>query len=103
MRLGAIEAAGRAGVPFTSGVLVGIGETRRERLESLHALHELHLQYGHIQEIIIQNFRAKKHTAMQDVAEPSLEVRSKAHMMVLVQCPLFHGHEDRLLRVLASV
>src|SRR5882724_13688217 len=59
VRLGVIEAAGAARVPFTSGILIGIGETRAERLDSLLALRELHERHGHIQEIIIQNFRAK--------------------------------------------
>ncbi|KIY91774.1 hypothetical protein MNEG_16189, partial [Monoraphidium neglectum] len=56
-RLAALAAAGAAGVPFTSGVLVGIGESRRERLESLIAIRRAHETYGHVQEVIIQNFR----------------------------------------------
>ena len=59
VRLATIAAAGEAAVPFTSGILIGIGETRRERIEALLALRDLHERYGHIQEIIIQNFRAK--------------------------------------------
>lgn len=59
-RLATIAAAGEAAVPFTSGILVGIGETREERLQSLAALKGLHQQHGHLQELIIQNFRAKK-------------------------------------------
>ena len=55
---------GRARVPFTSGILIGIGETRAERLASLLALRELHERHGHLQEIIIQNFRAKPDTRM---------------------------------------
>ena len=58
---------------MTTGILIGIGETRRERLDSLLALRELHQQYGHIQEVIIQNFRAKPATNMAAAEEPSLE------------------------------
>jgi FO synthase len=69
-RLAAIAAAGEAAVPFTSGILIGIGETRRERIEALLALRDLHDRYGHIQEIIIQNFRAKPETRMAAAPEP---------------------------------
>ncbi|MDN2567113.1 5-amino-6-(D-ribitylamino)uracil--L-tyrosine 4-hydroxyphenyl transferase CofH [Aquibium sp. A9E412] len=72
VRLAMIEAAGRAAVPFTSGILIGIGETRRERIEALLALRALHRRHGHIQEIIVQNFRAKPGTRMADAAEPGL-------------------------------
>ena len=65
-----IAAAGEAAVPFTSGILIGIGETRRERIEALLALRDLHRRYGHIQEIIIQNFRAKPMTRMANAPEP---------------------------------
>src|SRR5205823_8753768 len=58
LRLETIRTAGEAAVPFTSGILIGIGETRRERIQSLLALRDLHERYGHLQEIIIQNFRA---------------------------------------------
>ena len=61
-----------AGVPFTTGILIGIGETRPERIESLLALRDLHEEFGHIQEIIIQNFRAKPNTKMADAPEPDL-------------------------------
>jgi FO synthase len=64
VRLAAIRAAGELKIPFTSGLLVGIGETRRERIESLLALRELHDCYGHLQEVIIQPFRAKAGTRM---------------------------------------
>src|SRR5437763_15042730 len=69
-RLDCIAAAGELAVPFTSGILIGIGETRRERIEALLALRELHERYGHIQEIIIQNFRAKPGTRMAAAPEP---------------------------------
>ena len=70
-RLASIAAAGAAQVPFTSGILIGIGETRVERIESLLALRELNEIDGHIQEIIIQNFRRKADTKMHAAAEPT--------------------------------
>jgi FO synthase len=73
LRLETIAAAGEAAVPFTSGILIGIGETRRERIESLLALRDLHERYGHLQEIIIQNFRAKPGTRMAREPEPDLD------------------------------
>jgi FO synthase len=69
-RLATIAAAGEAAVPFTSGILIGIGETRRERIEAFLALRDLHDRYGHIQEIIVQNFRAKPDTRMASTPEP---------------------------------
>ncbi len=69
-RLETIALAGQANVPFTSGILIGIGETRLERIESLLALRDLHDEYGHLQEVIIQNFRAKPDTLMADADEP---------------------------------
>jgi FO synthase len=71
-RLRTIAAAGEAAIPFTSGILIGIGETRSERIAALLALRDLHERYGHVQEIIIQNFRAKPGTRMADIAEPDL-------------------------------
>lgn len=73
VRLTTLEEAGKQQVPFTTGILIGIGETRRERIESLLAIRALHQQYGHIQEIIIQNFRAKPGTKMAQAPEPDLE------------------------------
>ncbi len=73
VRLETIGLAGAARVPFTSGILIGIGETRRERIESLLALRALHRQHGHIQEIIVQNFRAKAATRMALAPEPAPE------------------------------
>jgi FO synthase len=64
-RLEAIEAAGRAGVPLTSGLLIGIGETRLERVAALLALKDAHAAHGHLQEVIVQNFRAKPGTRMR--------------------------------------
>ncbi len=72
-RLASIRAAGEQRVPFTSGILVGIGETRKERINSLLALRELNAAYGHIQEIIIQNFRPKPGTRMAASPAASLE------------------------------
>lgn len=72
VRLKTLEDAGRAKVPFTTGILIGIGETRRERIESLLAIRNLHEQFGHIQEIIVQNFRAKPGTKMRSAPEPDL-------------------------------
>lgn len=72
VRLKMIAEAGRLKIPFTTGILLGIGETRDERIESLLALRSLHQEFGHLQEIIIQNFRAKPGTRMAGHFEPSL-------------------------------
>lgn len=73
-RLAMIAQAGRARIPFTSGILIGIGETRREQIEALLALRAINEQNGgHIQEIIVQNFRAKANTKMANAPEPSVE------------------------------
>ncbi|MBA3245053.1 MAG: 5-amino-6-(D-ribitylamino)uracil--L-tyrosine 4-hydroxyphenyl transferase CofH [Actinobacteria bacterium] len=72
-RLETIELAGELRIPFTSGILIGIGETRAERLEALEALAELHRRHGHLQEVIVQNFRAKPGTRMAGHPEPSLD------------------------------
>jgi FO synthase len=72
-RLESIRLAGEAQVPFTTGLLIGIGETRAERVEALLAIRDLHARYGHIQEVIIQNFCAKDSTLMAGASEPSLE------------------------------
>ncbi len=72
LRLQVIEDAGAARIPFTTGILVGIGETMRDRAESLWALREAQARHGHIQEVIVQNFRAKPRTAMQDVPDADL-------------------------------
>jgi len=73
VRLRTIEDAGRLAVPFTTGILVGIGETDRERAESLFAIRDAHRRYRHIQEVIVQNFRAKPGTAMRAAPEPDDE------------------------------
>ena len=72
LRLEVIEDAGRERVPFTTGVLIGIGETLGDRAESLIALRDAHERHGHIQEVIVQNFRAKPRTAMQSAPDASL-------------------------------
>lgn len=73
VRLRTLTDAGRHAVPFTSGILVGIGENRTERAESLLALAGLAREYGHIQEVIVQNFRAKPDTAMRGVDDAGRE------------------------------
>ena len=73
VRLQTLEDAGVARIPFTTGILIGIGETRRERIESLLAIRAVHERHGHIQEIIVQNFRAKPDTKMAGAPEPDLD------------------------------
>ena len=73
LRLEMIRMAGELAIPFTTGILIGIGETREERIAALEAIYELHAEYGHVQEIIIQNFRAKERTPMADAPEPTLD------------------------------
>jgi FO synthase len=73
VRLRTIEDAGRLAIPFTTGILVGIGETLRERAQSLFEIRDLHRRYRHVQEVIVQNFRAKPGTAMHGAPEPGDE------------------------------
>ncbi|HEX2139676.1 MAG TPA: 5-amino-6-(D-ribitylamino)uracil--L-tyrosine 4-hydroxyphenyl transferase CofH, partial [Woeseiaceae bacterium] len=73
MRLATLRAAGEAAVPFSTGFLIGIGETREERVDSLLALRALHEEFGHIQEVIIQNFVPKPGTKMASAPAPSRE------------------------------
>jgi FO synthase len=70
-RLRTIEEAGKQRVPFTTGLLIGIGETPEDRVETLLAIRDLHERYGHIQEVIVQNFRAKPNIPMAHTPEPS--------------------------------
>jgi FO synthase len=72
-RLATLRTAGELGIPMTTGLLIGIGETRRERIESLLALRSLHDRHGHLQELIIQNFKAKPGTKMAGASEPAME------------------------------
>jgi FO synthase len=72
-RLETLRLAGELRVPFTTGILIGIGETRAERLEALIAIRDLHRRFGHVQEVIVQNFRAKPGTKLAGAAEPDLD------------------------------
>lgn len=71
-RLDTIREAGRLKIPYTTGLLIGIGETREDRIKSLEAIASLHREYGHIQELIIQNFVPKPGTPMENFPEPSI-------------------------------
>jgi 7,8-didemethyl-8-hydroxy-5-deazariboflavin synthase CofG subunit len=73
LRLRTIEEAGKLSLAFTTGILIGIGETMEERIDSLLAIRTLHEQYGHVQEVIVQNFRAKPEIPMAAHPDPSLE------------------------------
>ncbi|MDK2794928.1 MAG: 7,8-didemethyl-8-hydroxy-5-deazariboflavin synthase [Archaeoglobaceae archaeon] len=73
VRIRTIRNAGKLRIPFTTGILIGIGETEYDRAYSLEVIAELHREFGHIQEVIIQNFKAKKGTKMENFPEPSLE------------------------------
>ena len=73
LRLRSIEEAGKLSIAFTTGILIGIGETLEERIDSLFAIRTLHEKYGHVQEVIVQNFRAKPDIPMADDPEPPLE------------------------------
>jgi FO synthase len=72
-RLRTIELAGKLGIPFTTGILIGIGETPRERVDALAAIRDLHERHGHVQEVIVQSFRAKPRIPMRAAAEPPLD------------------------------
>jgi len=101
-RLETLRLAGEERIPFTSGILIGIGETRAERIEALLAIRRLHEEYGHIQEVIVQNFRAKPGTLMADREEPSLDEllwTAAAARLVFgpdmnVQCPPNLSYDD---------
>ena len=73
LRLRTMEEAGKRSMAFTTGILIGVGETMEERVDSLLAIRTLHEKYGHLQEVIVQNFRAKPDIPMARHAEPSLE------------------------------
>src|SRR5580704_2909253 len=107
LRLKTIEDAGKLGVPFTTGILIGIGETLEERVDSLLAIQRLNQRYGHIQEVIIQNFRAKPEIPMANSPEPSTDelLRTIAVARLLlrdmnIQAPpnLTEVHYERLLQ-----
>lgn len=81
LRLLAIAAAGELKIPFTTGILVGIGETRSDRIESLQDLKEIHEVHGHIQEVIVQPFDPKPGTAMSHIAPPDPEILAETVRM----------------------
>ena len=88
-RLESIRLAGEVKVPFTTGLLIGIGETRLDRVETLLAIRDLHVHHGHIQEVIIQNFRAKDATQMRGAPEPSLD----EHLWTIAAARLILGRD----------
>ncbi|MEO3742057.1 bifunctional FO biosynthesis protein CofGH [Plantactinospora sp. B5E13] len=108
VRLRVLSDAGRVGVPFTTGILIGIGETAAERVDSLFAIRRSAREYGHIQEVIVQNFRAKPDTAMRGM--PDAELHDLAATVAVarillgpgarIQAPpnLIEGEYDLLLR-----
>jgi FO synthase len=73
VRLQVLEDAGRHAIPFTTGLLVGIGETTRDRAETVFAIRAAHRRHGHVQEVIVQNFRAKDDTAMRSTPDAGME------------------------------
>ncbi len=89
VRLATLARAGEAAVPFTTGLLIGIGETREERIADLLAIRALGERYGHIQEVIVQNFRAKPGTRMARAGEPSLD----EHLWTIAVARLLLGPE----------
>jgi FO synthase len=101
-RLETIELAGELAIPFTTGILIGIGETRLERLEALEGIADLARRHGHVQEVIVQNFRAKPGTKMANDPEPSLDdllwTAAAARLLlpaeVHVQCPPNLSYHD---------
>jgi FO synthase len=92
VRLATIASAGELAIPFTTGLLIGIGESRRERLEALLALRALNERHGHLQELILQNFRAKPGTRMAGASEPSLA----EHQWTIAVARLIFGPEMSL-------
>jgi FO synthase len=108
LRLRTIEDAGRLAIPFTTGILVGIGETARERAHSLLAIRDLHRRYGHVQEVLVQNFLPKAGTAMHRSPEPAEEEHLAAVAMarvvfgphMTIQAPPNLSDPDRQLRLL---
>ena len=107
-RLATLRRAGELAVPMTTGILIGIGETRQERIDSLLALRDLHEQHGHLQEIIVQNFRAKPGTVMAGAQEPGIDDHAwtiamarlifGAHMSIQAPPNLRPGELEPLLR-----
>jgi len=91
-RLAMLEAAGELRIPFTTGILIGIGETRPERIDALFAIADLHARHGHVQEVIVQNFRAKPGTKMAGHPEPALD----DHLWTIAVARLILGGEAHL-------
>ncbi|BCJ58480.1 bifunctional FO biosynthesis protein CofGH [Micromonospora endophytica] len=108
VRLRVLDDAGRVGVPFTTGILIGIGETLAERVDAIFAMRRAMREYGHLQEVIVQNFRAKPDTAMRGMPDAELHdlAATVAVARVLlgpkarIQAPpnLIAGEYDLLLR-----
>jgi FO synthase len=92
VRLRVLDDAGRVNVPFTTGILIGIGETRAERVDALFAMRRAAREYGHLQEVIIQNFRAKPDTAMRGM--PDAELRELAATVAV--CRVIMGPRARI-------
>ena len=86
-RINFIKNAGKENIPFTTGLLIGIGETTDDHIDSLFALRDLQDKYGHIQEIIIQNFKPKSNIPMKDHPEPSLIDLLKLTVLATVMFP----------------
>lgn len=107
LRLATIEEAGRQAIPFTTGILIGIGETREERIEALEAIGQLHARFGHIQEVIVQNFVPKPGTKMaampgataDDLLWTLREARRVLGPAMSIQCPpnLNEGHLEAIV------
>jgi FO synthase len=87
-RLAMLDEAGQLAIPFTTGILIGIGETRRERVEALLAIRATHRRHGHVQEVIVQNFTPHASTPMSGVGEPSDEDMAHAVAMARLVLPL---------------
>jgi FO synthase len=106
VRLRVLEDAGRSNVPFTTGILIGLGETRAERVDAIYALREIMLKYDGIQEVIVQNFRAKPDTKMRNTPDAELtDLAATIAVTRLVLGPTAHiqappnlvGHEHQLM------
>jgi FO synthase len=106
VRLRVLEDAGRSNVPFTTGILIGLGETRAERVDAIYALREIMLKYDGIQEVIVQNFRAKPDTKMRNTPDAELtDLAATIAVSRLVLGPMAHiqappnlvGHEHQLM------
>ena len=90
VRLRTLDDAGRLSIPFTTGLLVGIGETLVERAETIHAIRRSHKEFGHVQEVIVQNFRAKDHTAMAALPDTGID----DFVATIAVTRLVHGAQD---------